>query len=374
VPAETVESLVEQGNPRPRGDDRPLSALARRQHGVVARRQLLARGMSKEEIDWRIRTGRLDPLHAVGHRLISRQGRLTAAVLASGPGAVLSHHSAAMLWGLRSYTERAVHVTVPRKSTSTKRIRRHHSPLPEDERTAEEGIPVTTVPRTILDLAATEDADTIENLLRESEYRQLSDRLSLPDLIERHRGRRGTRKVQLALDRLKEEPAGRRRSKLEERFAPFLRLHRLPLPRFNDWIVLGAKRYLVDCHWPDLRQIVELDGWDGHSTRTAFQLRDERHPFALITPPEPVDRGPCAPLTEAPETTSAPSTTSQLRDGLWERGTWPPSHQPNLEVDDRDDQNRDDVRHLDHRVDRRARRVLVGIADGVAGHRGFVRR
>jgi very-short-patch-repair endonuclease len=108
---------------------------------------------------------------------------------------------------------------------------------------------------------------------------ELADRLSLPDLLERYPGRRGTRKVQAALDRLKEDPAGTKRSRLEERFAPFLRLNRLPLPRFNDWIVLGAKRYCVDCHWPDLRQIVELDGWDGHSTRTAFRedrARDRR--------------------------------------------------------------------------------------------------
>ena len=202
-----------------------------------------------------------------------------AAVLASGPEAVLSHYSAAMVWGLRSYTERAAHVTVPRKSTSSKRIRRHHSVLPADERTVEAGIPVTTVPRTILDLAATESADVVENLLRESEHRQLSDRLSLPDLIERYPGRRGTRKVQVALDRLMEDPVGRKRSRLEERFAPFLRRYRLPLPRFNDWIVLGDKRYQVDCHWPALRQIVELDGWDGHSTRTAFRedrARDRR--------------------------------------------------------------------------------------------------
>ncbi|HEU4739907.1 MAG TPA: DUF559 domain-containing protein [Solirubrobacterales bacterium] len=239
--------------------------------------------MSKEEIDWRIRTGRLYRLHAgvyaVGHRLISRQGRLMAAVLASGPEAVLSHYSAALVWGLRGYSERAAHVTVSRKSTSTKRIRRHHSPLPADERTVEEGIPVTTVPRTILDLAATEDADTVENLLRESEFRQLSDRLSLPDLIERYPGKRGTRKVQAALHRLKEDPVGRKRSRLEERFAPFLRQDRLPLPRFNDWIGVGGKHYQVDCHWPELRQIVELDGWDGHSTRTAFRedrARDRR--------------------------------------------------------------------------------------------------
>ncbi|HET9592256.1 MAG TPA: DUF559 domain-containing protein, partial [Solirubrobacterales bacterium] len=68
-----------------------------------------------------------------------------------------------------------------------------------------------------------------------------------------------------------EEPPGRKRPGLEERFAPFLRRHHLPLPRFNDWILLGPKRYRVDCHWPRLRLIAELDGWEGHSTRSAFQ-------------------------------------------------------------------------------------------------------
>ena len=145
---------------------------------------------------------------------------------------------------------------------------------------------MTTVPRTILDLAATEDADTVENLLRESERLRLADRLSLPDLIERYPGKRGTRKVQLALDRLKEDPAGTKRSPLEERFAPFLRQTCLPLPRFNDWIEVGGKRYKVDCHWPGLRQIVELDGWEGHSTRTAFRedrARDRRLTAAGFT-------------------------------------------------------------------------------------------
>ena len=202
-----------------------------------------------------------------------------AAVLASGPGAVLSHWSAAHLWMISPNSRSRIDVTVAHRSRSSKPIRRHISVVPGDERTVEKGIPVTTAPRTILDLAATEDADTVENLLRESEFRQLTDRLSLPDLLERYPGKRGTRKVQAALDRLKEDPAGRKRSRLEERFAPFLRRHRLPSPRFNDWIILGDKRYRVDCHWPHLRQIAELDGWDGHSTRTAFRedrARDRR--------------------------------------------------------------------------------------------------
>ena len=83
----------------------------------------------------------------------------------------------------------------------------------------EEGIPVTTAPRTVLDLAATVDTDTVENLLREAEHLRLSDRLSLPDLIQRYPGKRGTRKAQVALNRLREDPVGRKRSKLEERFA-----------------------------------------------------------------------------------------------------------------------------------------------------------
>ncbi|HEU4600062.1 MAG TPA: DUF559 domain-containing protein, partial [Solirubrobacterales bacterium] len=78
-------------------------------------------------------------------------------------------------------------------------------------------------------------------------------------------------RLRLALRRIGEEPAGRKRSRLEERFAPFLRRYRLPLPRFNDWILLDGKRCQVDCHWPGTNQIVELDGWEGHRTRTAFR-------------------------------------------------------------------------------------------------------
>jgi very-short-patch-repair endonuclease len=134
-----------------------------------------------------------------------------------------------------------------------------------------EGIPATTAPRTIFDLAATEPADVIENLLREMEYQELRDRLSLWDFVERYPGRRGARKVRLALERLKDEPEGRKLSRLEERFAPFLRKHRLPLPRFNDWILAGDKNFQVDCHWPGTGQIVELDGWKGHKTKSAFR-------------------------------------------------------------------------------------------------------
>ncbi len=138
----------------------------------------------------------------------------------------------------------------------------------------EEGIPVTSVHRTIFDLAASASVDEVVAMIKEAEYRNRWDRLSLPDLLGRYPGKRGSRKLRLALHRITEEPPGRKRSKLEERFAPFLRRHHLPLPRFNDWILLGAKRYQVDCHWPGIGRIVELDGWEGHRTRSAF--RDDR--------------------------------------------------------------------------------------------------
>lgn len=202
-----------------------------------------------------------------------------AAVLASGPGAVLSHRSAAALWGIRPTSRTTIDVTVPHDTRSSKLIRRHVSVLPEDEQTMEDGIPVTTVPRTIFDLAANEPLDVVKALLREAEFRQLHDRLSLWDLVERYPGRRGIRKVKAALEALKDEPVDERKSRFEERFAPFLGRHRLPRPRFNDWILVGDKRFQVDCLWPEQRQIVELDGWQGHKTRTAFRedrARDRR--------------------------------------------------------------------------------------------------
>jgi very-short-patch-repair endonuclease len=177
---------------------------------------------------------------------------------------------------IRPNSRSATDITTSHKSRSWDGIRRHHKALPPDEVTVKDGIPVTTVPRTIFDLAATEDVDAIASMLRESEHRNLWDRLSLPDLVERYPGRRGVKKVRLALQRITEEPSGHKRSKLEERFAPFLRRHRLPMPRFNDWINLGSKRYQVDCHWPGTGQLVELDGWEGHRTRTRTAFRDDR--------------------------------------------------------------------------------------------------
>lgn len=256
-----------------RAFDESIAELAGRQHGVVARRQLLALGLRREAIAVRLAAGRLHPLHrgvyAVGHLVLSREARWMAAVLACGPGAVLSYRSAAALWRMRDPGSHAIEVTTPRKSRSRGAIHRHFSVLPEDEVTTERGIPVTTVPRTLFDLAATSSADVVEHALRESEYLRLHDRLALADLLDRYPGRRGCRVIRECLRRRKSLPAGRARSWLEREFLPFLRRNGLPRPQLNAWLQVGERWFQVDCLWPG-RVVVELDGFAGHGTRAAF--------------------------------------------------------------------------------------------------------
>lgn len=222
-----------------------------------------------------------------------------AAVLASGPSAVLSHCSAATLWGIRDSQRTRIDVTVSHRSRSWGAIRRHVTALPEDERTNIEGIPVTTAPRTVLDLAAGSAVDQVEVAIRQIEYLRLYDRLSLPDLIERYPGRRGVARVRTALTRIEALP-GHVRSPLEEKFLPFLRRHGLPRPRLNDWIMLGERRFQVDCHWPGTGQVVELDGWQAHGTRTAFQ-EDRIRDRVLRAAGYEVTRISWAALDEEPE-------------------------------------------------------------------------
>jgi hypothetical protein len=258
-----------------------VAVLAARQHGLVARTQLDRLGFKQSAIDRRLRAGRLHPLHAgafaVGHQLVSREGWWMAAVLAMGEGSVLSHRSAAALWWLRGERGALIHVTLLSKSRHVPGIRRHSSRvLPADEITVENGIPVTTVPRTIFDCAAGGDVDLVEGLLRQAEYRKRWDVLSLPHLLDRYPRRRGCRTVRMALKRLEESPSGTAESRLEEKFLPFLCAYGLPIPRLNEWIELGGRRYKVDCRWPGTKEIVELDSWEAHGTRSAFREDRER--------------------------------------------------------------------------------------------------
>lgn len=262
-----------------RGLDAEVAALAERQFGVVSRGQLADLGIDRRGVARRLQTGRLHQLHggvyAVGHRVIPREGHWLAAVLFCGPGAVLSHRSAAAHWGIRDYSGAYVDVTSPRKTRSTGSIRRHWALLRSDEVTEHDGIPITTPPRTIFDLAPESPPHVVEAALRQSEFLRLYDSLSLWDLLERYPRRRGNPAVRAALASL-EEASGETRSRLEERFLAFLDAHRLPRPNLNVWLEINGHRYKVDCLWPAHRQIVELDSWEAHGTRSAFQTDRSR--------------------------------------------------------------------------------------------------
>jgi len=257
-----------------RGSSASVARLAAAQYGVVERGQLLKMGLSSETVKRQVREGRLHQLYAgvyaVGHTVLSREGHWTAAVLACGPEAVLSHRSAAALWGFRSYSGGYVDVTSHSKSRSQGSIRRRWARLRPDEVTEHEGIPVTTVPRTLFDLATESTPEVVESCLRQCEYLRLYDPLSLTDLLERHPRRRGNRAVRTALARLEETP-GESEEGLEEQFLAFLDAHRLPRPHLNPWLEVQGHRYRVDCLWPEAKQIVELDSWQAHGTRSAFQ-------------------------------------------------------------------------------------------------------
>lgn len=257
-----------------RGLDFAIAGLAEGQHGVVSRRQLVGLGMGREAIEVRLRSGRLHRLHrgvyAVGHRVSSREAGWIAAVFFCGPKAVLSHRTAAALWGIRDAAG-ATEVTVPSKTRSRGSIRRHFAVLPADEVGERDGIPVSTVPRTIFDLAAIESTTGVERALRQQERLRLYDVLSLDHLLERYPRHRGNRVVRECLRRLRDLPDGATREELESGFLAFLDRYGFPRPRLNAWVAIGSRRYQVDCLWPLQRVVVELDGYATHGTRYAFE-------------------------------------------------------------------------------------------------------
>jgi very-short-patch-repair endonuclease len=248
--------------------DRAIGALAELQYGVVTRSQLSELGLGRRAIDHRLELGRLCPIHrgvyTVGHRLLTRNGRWMAAVLACGPDAVLSHRAAAALWGIRGGTR--IEVTVPRGRRGPRNIKLHWTDLPDDETTTHHQIPTTTVPRTLLDLSAVVTRDELRAATRQADHLRLTDPLWLGDLIERYPRRPGLPSVKAVVEEA-QHGLTRTRSELEERFQAFLIRAGLPLPRTNA-IIEGLE---VDCVWPEHRLIVELDGHATHAPAHAFE-------------------------------------------------------------------------------------------------------
>jgi very-short-patch-repair endonuclease len=189
-----------------------------------------------------------------------------AAVLAAGTGAVLSHRSAAALWGMRDAAP-AIHDVIAPRQCRRPGIRARHIVLPPDEITTEHGIPVTNPARTLLDLASVVTQHQLAHALNEAEIRRLASPLPLAGLAARYPRRRGTRAINAALDKQRQIGETVLRSTFERVFLDFVTDHGLPRPRTNE--PLGP--YFPDALWPEHRLVVELDSYDIHTTRQAFE-------------------------------------------------------------------------------------------------------
>jgi very-short-patch-repair endonuclease len=261
--------------------------LANSQHGVITRRQLLDAGFSADEVDGRIARGRLHRLwrgvYAVGRPQLTPVGWWSAAVLACGRGAVLSHESAAALWGIRgsnsgSEGERdrpwRTHVSVPaRRSPRRAGIRVHRRrDLSGSDQSRCRGIPVTTPARTLIDLSTLLSPNHLEACVNQADRLGLIDPELLRSEIGNHRGMDGVPVLRRILDRRTYRLTD---SELERRFLRVIRRGRLPEP-LTQRRVNGLR---VDFYWPDLRLIVETDGLRYHRTPTQQakdRVRDQR--------------------------------------------------------------------------------------------------
>ena len=240
-----------------------MAELARRQHGIVSTSQLRSLGLTWDDIAYRTRTGRLHPIHrgvyAVGHRHLTETGLFVAALLAVGPGATLSHASAAALWGIRPQGRGSIDVTVARRVKPRRGVRIHAvRALPPSDVTRHMGIPVTTPARTLLDLADVLPRRALARAVHEAEVQRLVTHEALWRQVEQTRGRRA---ATVLAGVLAEGPAPTR-SELEDRALALFREHGLPKPRINVHVA-GIE---IDFLFPFARVIVEVDGARYHDT------------------------------------------------------------------------------------------------------------
>jgi very-short-patch-repair endonuclease len=247
-----------------------LAALAGRQHGVVSIRQLRRLGYTHSSVQKGVAGGRLHRLHqgvfAVGHTNLSLHGRCLAAVLASGPRSLLSHYSAGWLLGLMATRPVPVHVTasIPRKRRDGVRIHRSETLIDRD-RSLEEGIPVTSVARTALDLAAALRFRNLRRLIRRSEELNVFDLADFRSVLARNQGHRGAAPLSRALAVY--EPPRLTRSEFEREFAGLAEQFGLPAFATN----FNAAGYELDVYWPELRFGVELDVYATHGAPEPFE-------------------------------------------------------------------------------------------------------
>jgi hypothetical protein len=255
-----------------------LAELAKKQHGVVSVRQLLGPlGYSQSAVRRAVSVGRLHRLHrgvyAVGYSRVPTAGLCLAAVLASGPEALLSHASAAWLWEISRRGPAPFEVTSPQPRRPRPPLRLHHARnLTVEDRYVIDNIPVTSLARTYLDLAATVPHHALERSLDSGEQCGLFDLGPVEAVLARNAGHPGAGRLRRALGIYR--PLNVLRSGLEGCFLERVRKAGLPEPSTN--ITVGG--YELDVYWPEERFVVELDVYETHGTHAAFEndrLRQE---------------------------------------------------------------------------------------------------
>jgi hypothetical protein len=236
----------------------------------VGRAQLFELGLDRSAIRRRVRAGILHPLHggrvyAVGLDRLITAGRYLAAVMACGPGAVLSHRSAADLWGLRPNAS-WLEVTVPRGREGAQGITVHATRILAPSNFAiREGIPVTSVARTLLDLGAVLRPPDLTVAIDRAERLGLFDLTAVVDVLERAKGRKGTRALRRAIAAY---TPSTQKSELERRFKKLLETASdIPRPSFNSLVEGDTATHEVDAYWPERDLAVQLDGFEFHRTR-----------------------------------------------------------------------------------------------------------
>ncbi len=206
-----------------------------------------------------------------------------AAVLACGPGALLSHRSAAVVWGLREDRRRSTDVTAPnRRGRIPNGIDAHRDgSLTAADRTVIDGIPCTTIPRTLLDLAAVVPVSELRKAISEAEVLRLLDHGAMRRLLKRSRGRRGVARLRMLLDEIHPQTK-RTRSEMERLFLRMCGGAALPEPEVNVKLEVGDGFLEPDFLWRDAGLIVEADSRRYHDTDSAFQLDRKREQRLLL--------------------------------------------------------------------------------------------
>ena len=245
------------------------------QAGRVTRAQLDRLGVTDRVVAAWIEEGYLErvlpKVYAVGHSARSREADLWAAILYAGPGAMLSHRTAARWRGLIDYPPTRIEVSTPRRIKSLQGVRVYGER--KLARHLHNGLPVTSTAQTALDLAATADLRLVRKALSSLDFQHQLDVKAIEAACKH--GRPGSRRLREALARHQPQLAYTN-GPLEVEFLEWCERHHIPVPEFNR-IVHGIQ---VDAHWPKAKLVVELDGYDNHSSRAQLR-RDHRNDMTL---------------------------------------------------------------------------------------------